>query len=516
MVSEGANSTPTQPGSADYARVCRERDLLLKLVDLGEKNEIEPFLEDALFTVMAVTGARRGYLEVRDEKSKNSTCFWKARECTAQHVEEMRQSFSSGIVAEALATGEVIRSASALGDPRYSSHESVQRNRIEAVLCAPIGSDPPFGVIYMQDRQEPGEFSESAKRYVEIFARHIAKLADRLLILRRVQDDLDSTRPFRERLKVERLVGRSSALAELLRQIEVVAALDISILLTGASGTGKTEIARILHANSRRNAGPFVELNCGALPDGLVESELFGSVQGAHSTALRKSEGKVGAAEGGTLFLDEVGELSLPAQAKLLQLLQSKEYYALGASRPTKIDVRIIAATNANLQEAVSARKFREDLFYRLQVLPIRMPDLRERVEDVPELCAYFAARACETHRLPWVTLSPAAQRAAEAAEWPGNIRQLANAVEAAAIRAAGTGATQITREHLFPGDAVSPKTSEQKLTFQEATRAFQAELLSSVLMQTNWNVTETAARLDLTRSHVYNLINSFGLTRGR
>src|SRR5262249_25271471 len=160
-------------------------DLLYKLLELGEKDEIEPFLDEALSLVMDIAGARRGYLEIREEaQDGGARCFWQARECTNEDVEEMRQHFSTGIVAEALATGNIVRSGSAIGDPRYSRHESVKRNRIEAVLCAPIGSDPPFGVIYLQDRFEPGGFSDQAKRYVEVFARHISTLADRLLVRR--------------------------------------------------------------------------------------------------------------------------------------------------------------------------------------------------------------------------------------------------------------------------------------------------------------------------------------------
>jgi Nif-specific regulatory protein len=499
---------------SDITRVRRERDLLRQLLELGGKDEIQPFLAEALSVVIEVAGARRGYLEVRDDSVKgDSGCFWIAQECTTEDVEEIRKQFSSGIIGEAIATGEVILSVSAISDPRYSRHESVQRNRIQAVLCAPIGADPPFGVLYLQDCNEPGGFTEDAKEYVEVFARHVSTLADRLLVRKRFRDDTDPTLLYRAKLDVHGLVGRSKALAEVLHQIGLIASLDISVLLTGASGTGKTLVARIVHANGPRKTRPFVELNCSTLPETLVESELFGAMPGAHSTAARKIEGKVAAAEGGTLFLDEVAELSMPAQAKLLQLLQSKEYYPLGASRSVKADVRIIAATNTELNDAVRTRKFREDLFYRLQVLPIRVPTLRERREDIAALCSFFSARACETHRLPRVSLSVGAMRAAETSEWPGNIRQLANAMEAAAIRAAGAGVAEIGRDHLFPSEPRSQRPMG-RLTFQEETRGFQAELVRSALQETGWNVTETANRLDLTRSHLYNLIKSFGLTR--
>jgi Nif-specific regulatory protein len=315
-------------------------------------------------------------------------------------------------------------------------------------------------------------------------------------------------------LRVDTVVGRSAALAAVLKQVALVAPLDVAVLLTGESGTGKSQLARVIHDSGPRAGQSFVELNCAALPAELVESELFGALPGAHSTATRRIPGKVEAAEGGTLFLDEIGELPLAVQAKLLQLLQEKTYYPLGATAPARADVRIVAATNAELQRAVSEKRFREDLFYRLQVVPIRVPSVAERAEDVAGLAAVFCAQACERHRLPRLQLSPNAQRAVQAAEWPGNVRQLAHAVEAAAIRAAGDGLLRVEREHLFPDSPSSPAAAPAVRTFQQATRQFQEDLLRRTLDETEWNVSETARRLDLTRTHVYNLIRAFALER--
>jgi Nif-specific regulatory protein len=292
-----------------------------------------------------------------------------------------------------------------------------------------------------------------------------------------------------------------------------VAPLDVGVLLLGQTGTGKTQLARVMHRNSPRASGPFVELNCAALPDNLIESELFGAEAGAHSTAARRIEGKVAAAEGGTLLLDEIGELALPAQAKLLQLLQSKTYYPLGSSRPRTADVRIIAATNVDLAEAAQERRFREDLYYRLQVISIRLPSLAERAGDAVLLAQYFCERAIRAHRLPAVTLSPASLRAIDACQWPGNMRELANAVEVATIRAAAQGLERIEEWQLFP-DASPTRDSPAALTFQQETRRFQSQLVSKVLSATDWNVSEAARRLDLTRAHLYNLIKSFDLKR--
>jgi Nif-specific regulatory protein len=506
----------SEDAERDVERLRRERDFYRQLLALGMKDEIAPFLEEALSTIVGIAGARRGYLEIRDDAGEDDPPrFWIARGCTDDDVQEIRAAVSQGIIAESLATGQTIIAASAITDPRFMGRGSVKRNRIEAVLCAPIGTDRPLGVVYLQERSAPGPFTEEDRRYAETFAQHLSTLADRLLIRRRRRDESDPTQPFRKQLRVDGFIGRSAAAAKVLQQVALVAPLEVGVLLTGATGTGKTQIARIIHANSPRSGGPFVEINSGALPSALVESELFGAMPGAHSTAPRKVEGKVAAARGGTLFLDEVADLELPAQAKLLQLLQSKEYYPLGASRVEHADVRVMAATNADLKAAVARREFREDLFYRLEVVPLRVPSLSERREDIADLCAHFCERAQRAHQLPRLVLSSGALRAAEAAEWPGNVRMLAHRIEAASIRAAGEGAAQIEREHLFPEAQEPPGAKGRAETFQEATRRFQAELVERVLTEQGWNVTKAAAALDITRSHVHNLIKSFGLKRG-
>jgi Nif-specific regulatory protein len=309
------------------------------------------------------------------------------------------------------------------------------------------------------------------------------------------------------------IVGRSPALVAMLRQAALVAPLDVNVLLTGDSGTGKSQLARIIHLSGPRAQGPFVELNTAALPEQLLESELFGAMPGAHSTATRRLEGKVAAADGGTLFLDEIADMPLSSQAKLLQLLHSREYYPLGSPRAVRANIRVIAATNTDLDRAVLEKRFRQDLLYRLQVVPLRVPSLAERREDVAALARYFVDNAGRQHRLGSFTLSRGAITALESTEWPGNVRQLAHAVEAGVIRAAGEGVAEVQAAHVFPGEH-RDGGSCGPATFQVATRQFQARLIQRALEETDWNVPETARRLDLGRSHVYNLIRSFGLNR--
>lgn len=497
---------------AEAASLKAERDLYKKLLDLGANDGVDSFLHEALALILQISTARRGYIELRDEAEPGDRgLWWIAQGLTDGDVAETRAAISRGVMAEALATGRTIISASAIDDPRFDSLESVKANRIEAVLCAPIGADAPFGVLYLQDRSEPGPFSEDDRVRAEIFARHLAPLADRLLLLRRVRDAHDPTREARAGLELGAFAGRSEAIARVLRDIKAAAPRKVAILLSGPSGTGKTHLARTIHANSPRKGGPFVELSCATLPEALVESELFGAMPGAHSTATHRILGKVAAAEGGTLFLDEIDTLPLNAQSKLLQLLQSLEYFPLGSTKPERADVRIVAATNADLKGAVERRTFREDLFYRLEILPIRVPALAARPEDIRDLVELFTKRACDVHGLAPLTVSRAAVLAAETADWPGNVRQLENAVEAAVIRAAGEAVTQIETRHLFPDETA---TSETAMSFQAATRRFQAQLVARTLEETGWNVVEAARRLEVTRSHVYNLIRAHGLER--
>ncbi|KYF47578.1 AAA family ATPase [Sorangium cellulosum] len=503
-----------------------ERDLFKQLLELGIQDEVEPFLGEALSLIVSMTGARRGYIELSgsgsaegrpsgggvDACSRTTPRFWMAHGCSETEIEKIREAFSRGIIGDALATGKTILTSCAMEDPRYRERGSVRRNRIEAVLCAPIGLAPPLGVLYLQDRGQPGPFSEDDRSRAEMFTRYLTAFADRLLIRRRRLDDTDPTLPFRGKLRAEEVVGRSRALALLLKDVSLAAPVKFTVLLLGPTGTGKTQIAHVIHASGPRATKPFMPVNCASMPDGLFENELFGAVQGGHSGG--RVEGKVTAAQGGTLFLDEVAELSLGAQGKLLQFLQSKHYFPLGSARPMTADVRIIAATNVDLEEHVKQGKFRDDLLSRLEGMTIRVPSLAERREDIVDIAIFFCQRICEENGLPRLKLSVGALCALETAEWPKNIRQLSNAIQQAAIRAAGEGVLQIEQRHLFPEMSVGQGSSEKSLTLQAAKRRFEEQFIRRTLEETGWNHAEAARRLDVSRSQLYNLIKAYKIER--
>ena len=321
--------------------------------------------------------------------------------------------------------------------------------------------------------------------------------------------------PATRRLLRSGIVGDSPALAGVLRQAELAARLNIGVLITGPTGTGKSQIARVIHDNGPRSSRPFLEINCSAIPDSLFESELFGALPGAYTGATRRIEGKVEAARGGTLFLDEVGELSIVSQSKLLQFLHgARHYYPLGSSVVVTADVRVIAATNIDLPRAIEERIFRSDLFFRLQRFVIRMPTLAERPEDIGPLAAHFCQEACNTFALGPLSLSEGALRAIQAADWPGNVRQLESTIEAAAVRAADEGSPSIDVAHLVLDGGRVVSAAGSAATFREQTRAFQRGVVLRALQETRWNVSAAARSLDLTRAHIHNLMQSMDIVR--
>ncbi len=312
------------------------------------------------------------------------------------------------------------------------------------------------------------------------------------------------------------IVGRSFAIRTVLERIEKVGPTDARVLITGENGSGKELVARALHRVSPRAEEPFVEVNCAAIPSELIESELFGHVKGAFTGAHADRMGKFERADGGTLFLDEIGDMSLSAQAKVLRTLQDGVVTRVGGETSTTVDVRVIAATNKELEAEIEADRFREDLFFRLNVVPIHVPPLRDRREDIPMLVRHFTEQAIEEQRLPPRRLSPPAVERLADLDWPGNVRELKNTVERLLILSRGeeVGAPEVDRLLGGAQDAGLPSELTRADTFAEfKDRAERAYILGK-LREHDWNVSATARAIDMPRSNLYKKIDKYDLKR--
>jgi two-component system response regulator GlrR len=305
------------------------------------------------------------------------------------------------------------------------------------------------------------------------------------------------------------LITRSSAMEDLLSQARRVAASDASVCLYGASGTGKELLARAIHRASPRGDAPFVAVNCGAIPEGLLESELFGHKKGSFTGAVSDRRGLFQAAQGGTLFLDEIGDMPLPLQVKLLRALEERKIRPVGSHEQYDVDVRVIAATHRKLEERIASGEFREDLYYRLNVVKLYIPTLAERREDIPLLANHFLTRLAERYRRGRLAFSPEAMQLLVSAPWPGNVRQLLNVIEqAVALAATEVIPESLVRQALDAGDtALTP--------LDEARRAFERDYLVRILKITGGNVTKAARLAGRNRTEFYRLLERHSLEPG-
>ncbi|HSF42029.1 MAG TPA: sigma-54 dependent transcriptional regulator [Thermoanaerobaculia bacterium] len=313
----------------------------------------------------------------------------------------------------------------------------------------------------------------------------------------------------------EQLIGAAPAMRRLREMIEKAAPTPATVLITGESGTGKELVARAIHRGSPRRDRTLVQVNCAAIPEELIESELFGHEKGSFTGAVRRQTGKFVTADGGTIFLDEIGDMSARTQAKVLRVLQNGEVEPVGAERTVTVDVRVVAATNRDLEEEIKAGRFREDLFYRLNVIPIRTPALRERLEDVPPLVEYFSRRFAEQSNYRLKEFTPDAMAHLKALPWKGNIRELKNLVERLLILSPGD---KVTREDVLGATGGSRPELSGALMAVQTLREFrdlsERMFILHKLEENNWNVTQTAQAIDTPRSNLYKKLDQYAIHR--
>jgi len=345
---------------------------------------------------------------------------------------------------------------------------------------------------YLVKPFEPDEFELQVKKIVS----HKELVLENILLRKKLE----------EKSEYDEIIGKSDAMQEIFELIPRVSQTDSTVLITGESGTGKELIAQAVHGNSPRCYMPFIAVNCGALPDALLESELFGYERGAFTGAEHTKKGRFELADGGTLFLDEIGDISLKTQVDLLRVLQQKEFRRLGGEETIKVDVRILAATNRDLERAIKEKQFREDLYYRLNVIAIHVPPLRERKEDIPLLVDVFIRRNClEMNKEP-VKIASSALKLLGDYDWPGNVRELENVIERALV--IGKAKEIVTEDLPF-----SRKVLETDF-FSKSLKIMEKMHIQRILDETKWNIAQAARELEIDRQTLYNKIEKYKIER--
>ena len=346
---------------------------------------------------------------------------------------------------------------------------------------------------YLVKPFDPDEIEMHIKKIVE----HKDLVLENILLRQKLE----------EKYQYDEIIGKSGAMQEVFELITRIAPTDSTVLITGETGTGKELIAQAIHGNSNRCYMPFIAVSCGALPDSLLESELFGYEKGAFTGAEHTKKGRFEMADKGTIFLDEIGDISLKTQVDLLRVLQQKEFRRLGGEEVIKVDVRILAATNRDLQKAIRENRFREDLYYRLNVISIHVPPLRERKEDISLLVETFIRRYCLEMNKEEVKIAPTALKLLLDYDWPGNVRELENVIERALVIGQGK---EIAADDLpFSRKELGPEKLPKSLKIMEQMH------IERILEETDWNISRAARELDIDRQTLYNKIEKYKITRG-
>jgi transcriptional regulator with GAF, ATPase, and Fis domain len=500
-----SNSTPTttriqQPVQFptfedEVGRMARDLEALFRIINvINSIRDAELLQRELLRLISEAVPADHGavVLQTDIDEETNSICTWSRQPDPTQNIEIQRE-----IVHRAIWE----RSAILTND---ASNSSDTRN----VLCLPlVAVERTIGVIYLTSRPPAPPFREDHIFFLDSVTRIAAVALENILAL-------DALRSENQRLKCElnparNLVGESRQIRQLEQFISRVAHSDSTVLIRGESGTGKEVVARSIHQNSPRQERPFVAINCAAIPETLLEAELFGHEKGAYTGAICMRKGKLEAAEDGTIFLDEIGELTPPMQAKLLRVLQQKEFERVGGTRPVPFRARVLAATNKNLEQAIKAGQFRQDLYYRLNVVCVTVPPLREHREDISLLALYFAAKYAQKARRPFKGISQEARTLLMGYSWPGNVRELENAIEHAIV----LGLTEeILPEDLPDGILEEQSTGLQGARYHDTLNQSKKELILNTLREAKGSYPDAARILGIHPKYLHRLARNLNL----
>ncbi|WP_224369937.1 sigma 54-interacting transcriptional regulator [Hyalangium versicolor] len=469
----------------------RELVMLRRLTTFSERllgsYDLEKLLESLMDEVIEVTRADKGFLILMES---NEPRVKVARNISRENIEDAVEKLSDSIISKVVKDQKPLIIADAIDAPEFKASESVVNLKVHSVMCVPLTHKGElFGLIYVGNDRLVNRFEPKSLDMLTIFAAQASLILHNALLVNELK--LDNTE-LRKKLEDQRygdIVGACQGMRDVYKRIDKIALTDISVLITGETGTGKELIAREIHRHSPRTKGPFITINCGAIPENLLESELFGHVKGAFTGAVATRPGKFQAAIGGTLFLDEIGEMPLQLQVKLLRALQEKVVYKVGDNRGEAVDIRVVAATNKILEEEVKKNTFREDLYYRLNVVTLKLPPLRERGEDVIVLGKFFLQKYSKEFGSKVKGFTPAATVAMKKYSWPGNIRELENRLKKAVV---------LADKPLLGSDDLDlkPENLEPIMPLLQAKEEFQKRYINEVLARNNGNRTKTAKDL--------------------
>ena len=464
-----------------YRRLFEVSSLLLGRYDLND------LLRQLMDAVIDVTNADKGFLILLED---NELRVKVARNVRSENIDNAVTHLSDSIIAKVVRNKRPLIISDALNDEEFNTSLSVINLKLCSVMCVPLmDKDSIMGLIYVGNDNVVELFENQTLEVLTIFAAQASLIIKNALLINELQHDRRNLQEKLDAMRFGRIIGSCKAMLAVFKKVEKVATTDISVLITGETGTGKELIAWEMHDRSSRAKGPFVCINCGAIPENLLESELFGHVKGAFTGAVSNKRGKFHAADGGTLFLDEIGELPVSLQVKLLRALQEKTVVRVGDTRPEIVDIRVLAATNKVLEDEIRKGNFREDLYYRLNVVNVHLPPLRERGEDIIVIAKYLLSKFSEEYGAKVRGFSPNAAIAIKKYNWPGNIRQLENHIKKAVVLS--------DKALLSPDDLeLTSDALPQILPLSMAKENFQRQYINEILALNNGNRTKTARDL--------------------
>jgi transcriptional regulator with GAF, ATPase, and Fis domain len=473
------------------AKTMAELNSYKKLLEFSQvlmgNYEIPTLLDKLLDVVIQVTNADKGFIVLMES---GEPVVKAARNLRRETISDAVSHLSDSILKKVVDNKRPLIISDALSDAQFRNSLSVVNLRLTSVMCVPlVERGNLIGVIYVGNDHVAQLFDESSLEILTIFAAQASLLIRNALLVNELQLGNKSLSERIERMRFGEILGACPAMQDVFRKVQKVASTDISVLVTGETGTGKELIARELHNRSPRAKGPFISINCGAIPENLLESELFGYVRGAFTGAVANKTGRFQSANKGTLFLDEIGEMPLALQVKILRALQDRVVTRVGDTAAEPVDIRVIAATNRNLEAEIKAARVREDLYYRLNVVAIHLPPLRDRGDDIVVLSRYMLSRYAPEYGDKVRGFTPSAIASIKRHHWPGNIRELENRVKKAVVLA--------DKALLGPEDlGLNPDELPPILPLAEAREKWQREYINEVLALNGGNRTKTARDL--------------------